>query len=104
MDQKSFENGGWKREQQASCISSKGKRWKLQDWLDIQVHISGWVLFNWLCLQVKSVLDPCEDENEDIQDDEVSLGADSAQKDDYSESDSEVNWQHYSTFTFSLPF
>lgn len=68
------------------------------------VHIWGWVLFNWLCLQVKSVLDPCEDENEDIQDDEVSLGADSVQKDDYSESDSEVNWQHYSTFTFSLPF
>ncbi|XP_062156977.1 meiosis-specific protein ASY1 [Alnus glutinosa] len=44
-----------------------------------------------LALKVKSVLDPCEDENEDIQDDEVSLGADSVQKDDYSESDSEVN-------------
>ncbi len=25
------------------------------------------------------MLDPCEDENEDIQDDEVSLGADSVQ-------------------------
>lgn len=37
------------------------------------------------------MLDPCEDENEYIQDDEVSLGADSLQKDDYSESDSEVN-------------
>ncbi|XP_059447884.1 meiosis-specific protein ASY1 isoform X2 [Corylus avellana] len=44
-----------------------------------------------LALKVKSVLDPCEDENEYIQDDEVSLGADSLQKDDYSESDSEVN-------------
>ncbi|KAK9934380.1 hypothetical protein M0R45_021526 [Rubus argutus] len=38
-----------------------------------------------LALKVKSVLDPCEDENDDIQDEEVSLG------DDSSESDSEVN-------------
>ncbi|KAG6653923.1 meiosis-specific protein ASY1 [Carya illinoinensis] len=44
-----------------------------------------------LALKVKSVLDPCEDENEDIQDDEVSIGADSVLKDDYSDSDSEVN-------------
>ncbi|XP_030960570.1 meiosis-specific protein ASY1 [Quercus lobata] len=44
-----------------------------------------------LALKVKSVLDPCEDENEDIQDDEMSLGADSVQKDDSSDSDSEVN-------------
>lgn len=44
------------------------------------------------------MLDPCEDENEDIQDDEMSLGADSAQKDDSSDSDSEVNRQHYSIF------
>ncbi|KAM0984382.1 hypothetical protein ACFX14_011940 [Malus domestica] len=46
-----------------------------------------------LALKVKSILDPCEDENDDIQDDEVSLGADSMQRDDYSgsDSDSEVN-------------
>lgn len=36
------------------------------------------------------MLDPCEDENDDIQDDSVSLGADSVQRDEYSESDSEV--------------
>ncbi|KAM1171055.1 hypothetical protein ACFX15_020893 [Malus domestica] len=42
-----------------------------------------------LVLKVKSILDPCEDENDDIQDDEVSLGADSMQRDDYSESDSD---------------
>ncbi|XP_068328010.1 meiosis-specific protein ASY1-like [Pyrus communis] len=42
-----------------------------------------------LALKVKSILDPCEDENDDIQDDEVSLGADSMQGDDYSESDSD---------------
>lgn len=36
------------------------------------------------------MLDPCEDENNDNQDDEVSLGADSHQKNDDSESDSEV--------------
>lgn len=42
-------------------------------------------------IQVKSVLDPCEDENEDNQDNEVSLGADSLQQDEYSDSDSEVN-------------
>jgi len=35
--------------------------------------------FNWLCLQVKSLFNPCKDENEDIQDDEVSLGANSVQ-------------------------
>lgn len=40
--------------------------------------------------QVKSVLDPCEDENNDNQDDEVSLGADSHQKNDDDDSDSEV--------------
>ncbi|KAL7241261.1 hypothetical protein ACSBR2_006812 [Camellia fascicularis] len=42
-----------------------------------------------LALKVKSVLDPCEDENVDIQDDDVSLGADSVQR-ECSESDSEV--------------
>ena len=52
----------------------------------------------WFCVQVKSVLDPCEDENEDIQDYEMSLGADSVQKDDSSDSDSEVNRQCYSIF------
>ncbi|KAM7277395.1 hypothetical protein ACFE04_019261 [Oxalis oulophora] len=45
-----------------------------------------------LTLKVKSVLDPCEDENDDIQDDEVSLGADSMQRDgSSSDSDSEVS-------------
>ncbi|KAK9104149.1 hypothetical protein Scep_020993 [Stephania cephalantha] len=43
-----------------------------------------------LALRVKSILDPCEDENDDIQDDDVSLGADSAVPDS-SDSDSEVN-------------
>ncbi|CAL5394633.1 unnamed protein product [Camellia sinensis] len=42
-----------------------------------------------LALKVKSVFDPCEDENDDIQDDDVSLGADSVQR-ECSESDSEV--------------
>lgn len=37
------------------------------------------------------MLDPCEDENEDIQDDEVSLGADSLQRDEFSDSDSGVS-------------
>ncbi|XP_021644282.2 meiosis-specific protein ASY1 isoform X1 [Hevea brasiliensis] len=44
-----------------------------------------------LALKVKSVLDPCDDENDDMEEDEVSLGADSLQKDDSFESDSEVN-------------
>ncbi|XP_021294471.1 meiosis-specific protein ASY1 isoform X2 [Herrania umbratica] len=44
-----------------------------------------------LALKVKSVLDPCGDENDDIQDDEVSLGANSVQRDESSDSDSEVN-------------
>lgn len=41
-------------------------------------------------IQVKSVLDPCEDENEDIQDDEASVGVESVQRVEYSDSDSEV--------------
>ncbi|KAJ6934182.1 meiosis-specific protein ASY1-like isoform X2 [Populus alba x Populus x berolinensis] len=44
-----------------------------------------------LALKVKSVLDPCEDENDDMEDDEVSLGADSVERDGYSESGTEVN-------------
>ncbi|XP_020538966.1 meiosis-specific protein ASY1 [Jatropha curcas] len=44
-----------------------------------------------LSLKVKSVLDPCEDENDDMEENEASLGADSLQKDDSSESDSEIN-------------
>ncbi|KAI4385302.1 hypothetical protein MLD38_003345 [Melastoma candidum] len=44
-----------------------------------------------LALKVKSVLDPCGDDNDDSQDGEVSLGADSIQKDGYSDSDSEIN-------------
>ncbi|CAL5421898.1 unnamed protein product [Camellia sinensis] len=39
--------------------------------------------------RVKSMLDPCEDENDDIQDDDVSLGADFIQRDEHSESVSE---------------
>ncbi|KAH7660643.1 The spindle assembly checkpoint protein mad2 protein, partial [Dioscorea alata] len=43
-----------------------------------------------LALKVKSVLDPCEDENDDLlEDEEVNLGADSMQEDN-SSSDSEV--------------
>lgn len=40
------------------------------------------------------MLDPCEDENEDIQDDEEegSVEGDSTQRADYSDSDSEVNY------------
>ncbi|XP_028070471.1 meiosis-specific protein ASY1-like [Camellia sinensis] len=44
-----------------------------------------------LALKVKSMLDPCEDENDDIQDDDVSLGADFVQRDEHSESVSEVS-------------
>ncbi|OMO60487.1 DNA-binding HORMA [Corchorus capsularis] len=42
-----------------------------------------------LALKVKSVLDPCGDENDDIEDDEVSLGANSVQRDESSDSGSE---------------
>ncbi|KAI7992462.1 Meiosis-specific protein ASY1 [Camellia lanceoleosa] len=44
---------------------------------------------NFKLMFVKSVLNPCEDENDDIQDDDVSLGADSVQM-ECSKSDSEI--------------
>ncbi|XP_025012380.1 meiosis-specific protein ASY1 isoform X2 [Ricinus communis] len=44
-----------------------------------------------LALKVKSVLDPCEDENDDMEEDEVSLGAVSLHQSDSSDSDSEVS-------------
>ncbi|KAK8655583.1 hypothetical protein V6N13_108157 [Hibiscus sabdariffa] len=44
-----------------------------------------------LALKVKSVLDPCGDENDDIQDEEVSLCVDSVQRDESSDSDNEVS-------------
>ncbi|KAK4283465.1 hypothetical protein QN277_000412 [Acacia crassicarpa] len=44
-----------------------------------------------LALRVKSVLDPCEDQNEQMQDDDMSSGADSTQRDEYFDSDSEVD-------------
>ncbi|KAF5201099.1 Horma domain-containing protein, partial [Thalictrum thalictroides] len=45
-----------------------------------------------LALRVKSILDPCEDENEHLQgDDGISLGADSEQRDNSSDSESEVD-------------
>ncbi|KAL3631242.1 HORMA domain [Castilleja foliolosa] len=44
-----------------------------------------------LALKVKSMLDPCEDENNDNQDDEVSLGAGSLQKDEDSDSGSDMS-------------
>lgn len=37
------------------------------------------------------MLDPCGDDNDDSQDEDVSLGADSIQKDGYSDSESEVH-------------
>lgn len=55
-----------------------------------------------MTFQVKSVLDPCGDENDDSQDDEVSLGGDSMQRDDYSESDSEVKAPHFTEDFVSL--
>lgn len=47
-------------------------------------------ILNFWFVQLKSVLDPCEDETDDMEEDEVSLGDDSLQKEDSSESDSEV--------------
>ncbi|XP_022131398.1 meiosis-specific protein ASY1 isoform X2 [Momordica charantia] len=44
-----------------------------------------------LALKVKSVLDPCEDENDDNEENEISLGADSEQRHGFSETDSEVD-------------
>ncbi|KAE8719666.1 4-coumarate--CoA ligase-like 1-like [Hibiscus syriacus] len=44
-----------------------------------------------LALKVKSVLDPSGDENDDIQDEEVSISVDSVQRDESSDSDSEVS-------------
>ena len=64
--------------------------------------MSGYVVYFLLFIQVKSVLDPCEDENEDVQDDEVSLGGDSVQMADDSNSDSEVSW--WFTWVFSFRF
>lgn len=55
-----------------------------------------------MMFQVKSVLDPCGDENDDSQDDEVSLGGFSMQRDDYSESDSEVKRPHFTETSLSL--
>ncbi|KAL9244830.1 hypothetical protein vseg_018551 [Gypsophila vaccaria] len=42
-------------------------------------------------LKVKSVLDPCENDNENSQDESVSLGVDSVQRDNSSDSGSEVS-------------
>ncbi|XP_010556152.1 PREDICTED: HORMA domain-containing protein 1 [Tarenaya hassleriana] len=44
-----------------------------------------------LTLKVKSVLDPCEDENDDMQEDGKGLGADSVHGDQLSDSDSEIS-------------
>lgn len=44
------------------------------------------------------MLDPCEDDKDDMQDDEVSLGADSVQRDGASDSDTEVKGQHQFCF------
>ncbi|CAN8238613.1 unnamed protein product [Cochlearia groenlandica] len=44
-----------------------------------------------LTLKVKSVLDPCEDENDDMQDDGKSIGPDSVHDDQLSDSDSEIS-------------
>lgn len=62
-------------------------------WETVNQHFMG-------LLQVKSVLDPCEDENNDNQDDDASLGADSLQRDGGSESDSDVKYLHSFLFIF----
>ncbi|KAI3887394.1 hypothetical protein MKW92_050780 [Papaver armeniacum] len=46
-----------------------------------------------LALKVKSILDPCQDENNDMEDDEeISLGVDSTLTTDSSDSDSKVHF------------
>lgn len=46
-----------------------------------------------ICAKVKSILDPCGDENDELQEDDVSLGADSMQQmcGDSSSTDTEVS-------------
>lgn len=53
------------------------------------------ILLSYNLIQVKSVLDPCEDENDDIQNDDISLGADSVERDEDTESDNEVICPYY---------
>lgn len=96
MDQKSIEDGGWECKQQAFCVSSQGKGMEIScEHMEFKcVAYMSDQFFNFLCYgftQVKSVLDPCEDENEGSQDNEVSLGAESLQRDEHSDSDTEVN-------------
>lgn len=82
MGQESIENGSGECQQQAFCISTEGNEMRF---LTMEI-CCGWLLI----VQVKSVLDPCEDENDDLlEDEEVNLGADSMQEDN-SSSDSEV--------------
>lgn len=45
--------------------------------------------------QVKSLLDPCGDENDDTDDGDVSLGDDSGEGAEYSDTENEVMCQHY---------
>lgn len=75
-------------------LALKVEKWISCEYMEFRsvIHISKPSYFvPFLFKQVKSVLDPCEDENEGSQDDEVSLGAESLQRDGYSDSDSEVN-------------
>ncbi|KAL5723699.1 Meiosis-specific protein asy1 [Ranunculus cassubicifolius] len=47
-----------------------------------------------LALKVKSILDPCDDESDDLQDDEmVNLGADSVERDDSSDDSSDTDME-----------
>ena len=57
-------------------------------------------LFNCQVVQVKSLLDPCEDENDDMEEDEVSLVDESLHLSDFSDFDSEVNLQYFFNFMF----
>lgn len=90
MGEKSFENGGWECKQQALCISSEGNGRISWSQLSLNPFLMLLSMIFSSILQVKSVLDPCEDDNEGIQDD-MSAGDDSMQQNEYYDTDSEVN-------------
>ena len=87
MEQEPLEDGSGECQQQASCVSSEGSE-------ELQAFGQNFLLccsieFLTFCfiVQVKSVLDPCEANDGNSEDDNMSLGHESDEDDDYSDTE-----------------
>ena len=99
MEQEPLEDGSGEYQQQASCVSFEGcGDLRTFGQKILLCYLIEFLMFFCFFMQVKSVLDPCEANNDNSEDDNMSVGHESDQDDDFS--DTEVKPSQIIQLTF----